>query len=73
MRLSTAKRTGGISTTPATIEANALITGSIRATGSAQAPRPTRNRSARSTSLCVTRTYLPQRLTSGRPPARPTA
>jgi hypothetical protein len=72
MKFSTAKRTGLTSTTPATIDAKARITGTIRATGSAQAPRPTRNLSARSTSLWVTRTYLPHRLTSGRPPARPT-
>ena len=65
-------RSGGISIRPATIEVNARMTGIIRPTGTAHAPLPARNRSARSTSVRVISTYLPSRSTSGRPPQRPT-
>ena len=56
MKLSTPNRSGGISTRPATIDAKARTNGSMRATGTAHTPRPTRNRSARATSASVTST-----------------
>ncbi len=65
MKFSTPNRTGGMSTSPATIDAKARTNGSMRATGSAHAPRPARNRSARATSDSVISTYRPQRRTSG--------
>jgi hypothetical protein len=51
--LSSANSAGGISTRPATTEANERTTGSALATGTAQMPRPARNRSARSMSAWV--------------------
>ncbi len=56
IRLSTPNRAAGIRTRPATIEVKARMKGSMRPTGTAQAPRPARNRSARSTSDWVTST-----------------
>ena len=73
IRLRTPNRPAGTRTSPATIEMKARTNGSIRPTGIAQAPRPSRKRSARATSDSVTSTYRPSLCTSGRPPIRPTA
>ncbi len=72
MRLSTLNSSTGMAMKPATIEMNVRTNGSARPTGTAQAPRPAKKRSARSTSPWVTSRYLPNRSTRGRPPARPT-
>ena len=52
MRLSTPNSSAGISMKPATIDTNVRTTGRQRPTGSAHAPRPAKNRSARSMSAC---------------------
>ena len=71
-RFEAPNRAAGIRTSPATIEVNARTNGSMRPTGTAQAPRPTRNRSARLMSDSVMSTYLPTLFTSGLPPTRTT-
>ena len=53
MRLSTPNSSAGIWLKPATIDTNVRTTGRQRPTRSAHAPRPAKNRSARSMSACV--------------------
>ena len=56
IRLRTPNRPAGTRTRPATIEVKARTNGSMRPTGIAHAPRPSRKRSARLTSDSVTST-----------------
>src|SRR5260370_525384 len=73
IRLRTPNRAAGIRTRPATIDVKARTKGSMRPTGTAQAPRPARKRPARATPDSVTRPDLPSFFTSGFPPPPPRA